>query len=712
LKKTPKIFQKMNTRIPLPSLPQTLFQMVRVCSDPDCPPEKIARTAITDPALTLKLLQVAGQLQPPSLSHSSIRYAAETLGPRHLKNLAATRLMNVRTNPLLQEFRSPFHFFWLQSLCCALLAENLAKEIQPEIAPDAYLAGLLHDCGALLLWAAFGKKFETIRARYEKDPDALHQSETEAFGADRFAIGRYLLQNLNVHPFITEAVFNQRCDARKIDHALPLTQTVYTAARICRRGRFGDLSGVRVGDDLPFDEWTIQQATAKTDLQMERRLQEMLTSSGELLEEAERPSHHFLPADISENFHVTFSVPLALQAADAATGEDIQERLQQALLLFFEITPVRFFYHDSATDSLIGRAKGEPLDIDGLRVPLTPRAGLMAQAMAGQTITDSFGYLAGESQSVIDREIIALLGTEGILCIPLIDQRSKIGVICAGANESQMPLLLAEMDRLEAFGRQASAILGSHLQAEPGRIPASAVAADLSAAARRVIHEVNTPLSIIKNYLALLSTKIEDSSEAHEDIRLIREEVDRIPGIIGQLHRGAGENRKAEEAYDVNETIEDLIRLLEKSVFKDAQIRLQFLPGQDLPKFYGKKNHLLQVLTNLLKNSAEAMSDGGTIVIATHFLPPGERVPGRIRISLKDDGPGVPPEVLDRVFEPGTSTKGPDHFGLGLSICKDIVELYGGTIHCTSSPGRGAMFRIHLPVFHTRSVDGSRPVSI
>lgn len=703
MKKAPKIFQKINTRIPLPSLPQTLCQMVRICRDPQCPAEKIVQTATTDPALTLKFLQVAGQLRPQPLSYDSIFFAAETLGPRQLKNLAAARLMSLRSNPLLQESRFHFQSFWLQSVCCAVLSANLVKEIRPQFYQDAYLAGLLHNCGALLLWSIFGKKYESIRDISRGDPDSMQQSEIETFGTDQVAVGRDFLQKLNVHPFITEAVFHQQRNPREIAYALPLTQAVNTAVRVCRGAEFGNLTARVADTDLPFDGWTLQEAAAKTDLQMERMLHEMQTSSQELLEEEKSRRRLFLPADVMEEFHASVSIPLALQAVDAAAAEDIQERLQQALLLFFEIAPVRFFYYHPASDSLIGRFHGNPPDIDEIQLQLTSRAGLLAQCLLQQKITDSFGYLAGESQSVFDQEITALLGSEGQLCLPLVYRQKKVGVICAGINESQMPLLLAEMGRLEEFGRQVSAILGPRLEAEPGPGPSALATSDFIGAARKVVHEVNTPLSIIKNYLAVLSGKITDNSEAQDDIRLIREEIDRIPGIIGQLHRADQANRRLEEAFDVNETIDDLIRLLEKSVFKDTQIRLQFRPDRELPKFYGKKNHLLQVLTNLLKNSAEAMSAGGGIVIETQHLPAVGNEPERLRITVKDNGPGIPPEVMDNLFEPGNSTKGPEHFGLGLSICKDIVELYGGKITCSSSPGRGAAFRIHLPVYAART---------
>jgi signal transduction histidine kinase len=105
------------------------------------------------------------------------------------------------------------------------------------------------------------------------------------------------------------------------------------------------------------------------------------------------------------------------------------------------------------------------------------------------------------------------------------------------------------------------------------------------------------------------------------------------------------------------------------------------------------------VFINLLKNSAEAMSEGGGIYMTTAYEPDKKGAGGGdIVITIRDDGPGITEKALTRLFEPGWSSKGPEHSGLGLSISKDIIEGHNGTISCESRKGKGTTFRITLPV--------------
>jgi signal transduction histidine kinase len=101
------------------------------------------------------------------------------------------------------------------------------------------------------------------------------------------------------------------------------------------------------------------------------------------------------------------------------------------------------------------------------------------------------------------------------------------------------------------------------------------------------------------------------------------------------------------------------------------------------------------VITNLLKNAVEALPGGGTITVQTRRLNVGGAPFVEIRIG--DDGPGVPPEILPRLFTPLKSTKGEAHSGLGLTIVSNLVTQLEGTISCSNKDVRGAEFVVRLP---------------
>jgi two-component system NtrC family sensor kinase len=117
-----------------------------------------------------------------------------------------------------------------------------------------------------------------------------------------------------------------------------------------------------------------------------------------------------------------------------------------------------------------------------------------------------------------------------------------------------------------------------------------------------------------------------------------------------------------------------------------------------LPPLWGDPHQLQQVLINLLTNAQQALhtSPGPReITLTTQYAP----TPPRITLAVADTGPGIPPALQARIFEPFFTTKPPGlGTGLGLSLCREIVEAHGGTLEVTSAPGQGATFRITLPV--------------
>ena len=133
-------------------------------------------------------------------------------------------------------------------------------------------------------------------------------------------------------------------------------------------------------------------------------------------------------------------------------------------------------------------------------------------------------------------------------------------------------------------------------------------------------------------------------------------------------------------------------------MLEPANISLHFAPDPQLPSFTGSRGNLVQVFTNILKNAIEAMPEGGNIFIQTaHRQRSAENGPGRILIEIRDDGPGIPESVMHHLFEPGNSSKGPENFGLGLSISREILQRYNGDIQCQTRANEGTTFRIVLP---------------
>jgi signal transduction histidine kinase len=140
-----------------------------------------------------------------------------------------------------------------------------------------------------------------------------------------------------------------------------------------------------------------------------------------------------------------------------------------------------------------------------------------------------------------------------------------------------------------------------------------------------------------------------------------------------------------------------LKRILDRWEPRMARVNIKsvFLPAADLPLVSGDPRALEQVFTNLISNAVQAMSStGGTLAIKIELIEPPLEHP-QLQVSFSDNGPGIPDEIRDHIFEPFVTTN-PQGTGLGLAITKRIVTAHKGSINVTSFPG-GTMFQVSLP---------------
>lgn len=210
-----------------------------------------------------------------------------------------------------------------------------------------------------------------------------------------------------------------------------------------------------------------------------------------------------------------------------------------------------------------------------------------------------------------------------------------------------------------------------------------------------VMHEINNPLATIGACVAAISSRLGASAEpvVREYLDIIESEVGRCTNIVDGLldFSRAGRGGGAFEPTDLNALLERTLYLLKHHQrFRRLHLTRDLEDG--LPPVHGNGERLIQAAMAILLNAADATNGHGQLIVRT-------RLDGhQVVAEFHDDGPGIPPDVLPKIFEPFYTTKGPSRgTGLGLAICYGIVADHRGRLDVRSEPGRGTMFRITLP---------------
>lgn len=280
----------------------------------------------------------------------------------------------------------------------------------------------------------------------------------------------------------------------------------------------------------------------------------------------------------------------------------------------------------------------------------------------------AIGFISGDALlgflSVRDERLREAYATDEIRALVALAAQATITI-----ENSRLFDRIRERDRLAALGQMAAGLA----------------------------HEIRNPLGAIKGAADLLA---EDDAGGGVYLGVISEEVDRLNGVVSQFLTYARPFKGAGEAVDVNQVLERTLTLLNAA---DHAATIELAGAPNLPVIRSEPELLRQVVLNLARNSIEAMGDdGGRLTISTSLTRrrragAGSGVVTFIRIRFEDEGPGIPAEVMERLFIPFYTSK-PGGTGLGLAICQRIVQSLGGTIEVSSRLGEGSTFTVYLPV--------------
>jgi signal transduction histidine kinase/CheY-like chemotaxis protein len=289
----------------------------------------------------------------------------------------------------------------------------------------------------------------------------------------------------------------------------------------------------------------------------------------------------------------------------------------------------------------------------------------------------------------------------------------------AGASAILYPLAVGERvlgvlgllrrDGLRILGKKdldRAAVLASHvvLALENGRLACQLASSErlatLGQVAAGIGHEINNPSAYILSNLGFIREQVMalrqgepvDLEELEQAVLDAREGALRISDIVRDMRSLARMDDEAGGWFDLNEAIRSALRIARVETGRRADVQAELPDGLEVR---GSPGPVSQVLVNLLVNAAQAL-DGWEGALK-EIRVSARREADMAVIEVSDTGPGIPPEVLSRLFQPFFTTKGSKGTGLGLSISRNIVRRLGGDIRVRSVPGSGTVFTVSLP---------------
>lgn len=734
------------------SLPHVLLRCLDVCQAPRVDAEQLASIIRMDAVLVARLFSLADFSKTDA--QSSVSLLAQVLEQLGLNTVTAV----IKTAALRQVFQTSdssrlffLKLLWEHALHTALSAGVIAQRTGYHNEEEAYLAGLMHDIGHIALEDKHGIKYMGFFAEKNQAGSEMNTQldtellEAQVFGGSHTQLGSDLISQWAWSSFVADAVKYHHAPLEAVENAHDLVKIVYLANCLAAKN---DQLSMKSGRDL-FG--LSKQELAKIQILVEEQVATFaeridlepiaegakkpgLDLSSQLEQWEKQPLQALAEKDLKKQLLLTskiFDIGLIDQVSglfNDTTDNTLYLSVLNAVNVLFGLKQGMFLLYDETSGFVRSYSQGKTAVRGSLSVPMEEGRSLIANALARNEITSSFSastYSPAESSSdydrekIIDLQIARFFEKPGIVCLPLVDllkvEARKIGVLVFGIDEQQFLQLQQQQNLVYGFLQESAGTISAYqLKQYQEAEDLSNELVNYQAKIRSMVHEANNPLTIVQQYLALLKNKLPDAAavDLENEISVLKEEVQRTANILAATQEIKAAAIDA-EGCEVNQVIENLFAVFEQSIMKPNAIELQLELDDQLPVLAIDIDKLKQVLSNLLKNSAEelinfnpgadktetdksisayqktlkVMTRDQVVVNGGHY----------IEIIIEDNGRGIPDSVMQQLFLPVHSTKGNNHQGLGLSIVRGLIEEMEGFISCKTHAGEGTLFQVLLP---------------
>ena len=700
-----KLLEKLDTHH-LPSLDRVLVEAISACNQDCSTYDRVAQIIKQDPALTVKILTVVNSsILSPVRPLANIELALVTLGIEMVKAIAITTSRHILGSVNLDEVID-LERFWHHSLRCGVMARILAKSIGYQSVDDAYMAGLLHNVGELVIASNFSSEYNSSHAVYGFE---LLMQERKQFGFNRCDAGAWLVDQWKLRSVVAEAISSQQDPVEEICKADALVKIIFLASQLVPGAFNQDIDVYAIANRMfGLNNETLDKIISETDCEVSA-----IADSMSIDLQSRRPSDVGFNVDsvYSEDLRTGLDVngelsslvhdqtridTIRLLIVSAETNDELVNIIQVSAYVLFGYKQVVLFLPNDEASVLVGTVAGRKRYKGGLvAVNCQDNSSAIAQCFRQKIEVQSVFAKPDHSSSLVDRRVARLCGTDRIQCLPVCDNDEVFGVLVVGVREYNLASAASHSKMLQEFCHIAGvafARIRKQINTDHAVMLGQGLKPDR---VRSLVHEVSNPLCILKNYIDILDSKSEGAHR--EELNIIGTEIDRIGRIIAQISDDSDQHKERNESISINGIIKDLISLFQESYFIPNRVRIIFKPSEEVGNIAVYSDALKQVLVNLLKNSTESIIDSGKIKITTkaNVMVQAKQY---TEIVVADTGRGIPQDVMAKLFSPKISAKGKRR-GIGLFIVKNLVTEMGGLIHCKTQVGKGTSFQVLLPEF-------------
>jgi HD-like signal output (HDOD) protein/signal transduction histidine kinase len=683
----------------LPAMPQILVKLLGHLQADDLGMQELAALIAKDAGITGKILAVANSSAYHRNNRSvNLEQSLVALGTDMIKTLVISDSVFQTFNNFPHSGSTDLRAFWKNSLLAAVIARDLARRMEYQQAEEAYLAGLLHNVGRLALLATAPKEYAfNFTARDDEDLCAVEQRTLQITHAEA---GAWLIERWQLDSFLADSVLYHHEPGDRLEASHPLIRIVRLAHVLASHADDEQavqdgvaLCGIAAGDVADILANAARQVeTSAAHLGIDLAGADDIPTPSAIAPAPADPVQQRLSEEV-RNLVLVSEVGQAFARQQGESG--LLESMTRTARILFDFDNTVVLLENPTGHALVGAPGATTARLAEFSIPLA-KGGLVAEAALERRL--AYVRRDGQRLGLAEEQLLRMLGTESLVCVPLVAGARCLGVLVGGVASWQVAGVQKRERFLQSFGAQAASALETALS-ERGhaRRQLAHVAEEYREASRRVVHEVNNPLSIIKNYLSVLDAKLARHEPVTGEMSILNEEIDRVGQLVGSLADLQPMDAGPRPA-DAAKVASDVVRLFRATAFVPASVEIVLSMPEGASWIEGDADILKQILVNLVKNAVEALLEtGGRIEIASRGHVNRER---RLYLELvvSDTGPGLSRDVLANLFSAVKSTKPGAHHGLGLSIVHSLVKKLHGDISCRSGH-TGTSFEILLPAW-------------